>query len=127
MRTRRCQILPKKLTAVALLGLVAVLAVSSQSGEAKTAGTPLVWNQRGDYVPTRADCPSVYCPVTAWLKNGTAFIMQCWADATLSSTGNYASRRWYRGYYTLTRWGWHYFTWVHSSYVYYQWTVPHCN
>jgi hypothetical protein len=106
-----------------LLLSVAAVCVFSSATPAAAEATPIIWNQRAS-----TTCLSWFMGYEKGgycydrMPNGTKFRMYCWADAKYSYTGNYTSRRWFRGQsYQNGAWGW-----VHSSYVYYQVAVPRC-
>ena len=84
------------------------------------AGGPIVYNQRGSYVPMMY-APTSNVGVQHWMRNSTRFDMRCWTDKQWFN-GNYGSSRWFWGQaYDTGSYGY-----VHSSYVYYQWGIPHC-
>lgn len=106
-----------------LLALLAAVFVCSSAAPAVADATPIIWNQKGS-----TTCLSWFQGYEAGgycydrMPNGTKFRMYCWADSPRSYTGNYASKRWFRGQsYRNGAWGW-----VHASYVYYQDAVKRC-
>ncbi len=85
------------------------------------AGGPIVYNQRGNYVPMYYAPTPYNINVKNWMPNSTRFNMRCYEDFQWFN-GNYGSYRWYYGQaFNTGQWGY-----VHSSYVYYQWSVPRC-
>jgi hypothetical protein len=81
------------------------------------AASPWLWSRSG-WVTTRT-CPSVNCPVVAWVPNGTKFMMIRYTDNQWAC-GNYCSARWFRGItFNNGR-----DVWTHSSYVQNQVWVP---
>mgnify|MGYP000294722081 CR=1 FL=1 len=102
----------------AVLAVVATMAFLVIPATAEASHYSYVYNQRGDSSPLRT-APGAR--VSAWLANGTRFVMICWLDTSWSSTGNYASRRWFYGQSWSKDYGY-----IHSSYVYYQKAVRRC-
>jgi hypothetical protein len=99
--------------------LLAIGASTAAAGSAH-AGTPILYNQYGDYVPMRP-APTTQVYVRVWSRNSTQFRMTCWTYGE-RTYGNYSSDVWFYGQtYATGSWGY-----VHSSQVYYQWTVPRC-
>ncbi len=83
------------------------------------AGSPIVYNQHGSYVPLVNGTKS-RLSIRAWLKNSTHFYMHCYVvDGWYN--GNYSTNKWFWGQSDYQGWGW-----VHASYVYYQTSVPRC-
>jgi hypothetical protein len=113
-----------------IVGVIAGLALAGTvmlpAPEAKASSYSWVQNQRGSYVrleafPISNDELARVHPRQK-MKNGSKFWMRCWTDFKRSYTGNYTSKRWFRGQSQDGG----YLGYVHSSYVYYQKQVPRC-
>ena len=104
------------------LGLVAAVAAlaSLLAFTPAQAGSPIVWNHTGGYIPQYYAPNQNYSNVKSWLPNSSHFYMTCWIDNTWYY-GNYWSNRWFGGWGATGYWGY-----VPASYVYYQVSVPHC-
>lgn len=108
----------RSLSIALLAALTMALAMLASPPPAAANHYSWVYNQRSGYVKMH------YAPGSSggvWLKNNTRFVMLCYLDVSWNYTGNYSSRRWFRGQSWTQGYGY-----VHSSYVYYQKTVRRC-
>lgn len=109
---------------VATLLSVAAIALGLTTATAPTAqavGTSIISSNSGG-ANLRA-CAATSCRSLGWMRNGTNVQMRCYYDAQQSTTGNYASPRWFLVWTTaLGATG----GYVHSSLVARQTGVPRC-
>ncbi len=98
------------------LGLTTVTASPAQA-----IGTSVISSNSGG-ANLRA-CAATSCRSLGWMRNGTNVKMRCYYDARQSTTGNYASPRWFLVWTSaLGATG----GYVHSSLVARQTGVPRC-
>ena len=105
-----------------LLSVAAIaLGLTVTAPAAHAVGTSVISSNSGG-ANLRA-CAATSCRSLGWMPNGTNVQMRCYYDARQSTTGNYASPRWFLVWTTsLGATG----GYVHSSLVARQTGVPRC-
>lgn len=108
-------------TASAAAAVTGALAIGSP---AMAAGPSYIYTQPGAPSAVGLCRPASGCTLNTVIypANGTSATMVCWYDDANSTTGNYASNRYF--YVKLAGQPGQWF--IHSSYVYYQTSVGRC-